>query len=68
MDTNFMILGIVAVVIVVIGILGYMITTNIIIREQEKEIVHLKNQLKQERQKEPLVIEKSGKYPEFGGF
>ena len=68
MGTVFTIILGIAVIVIVLGLIGYMITTNSIIREQEKEITQLRAMLKAEKEKEPLVIEKNGRNPEFGGF
>lgn len=67
-STTFIILGLIALIVVVLGFIGYALTTGKIIREQEKEIANLKRQLKREKQKEPLYIERDGKNPMFGGF
>lgn len=67
-NTALIILSIIAVVIVTISFICYGITTNQIIREQEKEIARLNTQLKRERQRETLYIVQDGKNPKFGGF
>ena len=68
LDTIFTIILGVSIVFVLIGMLGYIITTNAVIKDQNRKIAYLTEQLRQERQKSPLVIEKSGKTPDFGGF
>lgn len=71
MDINFTILGTIAVVIIAIGFVCYAVTTNTIIKEQEKELAHLRTKLKREQQKEgreTLYIIQDGKNPKFGDF
>ena len=76
-STTFIVLGLVALIVVVLGFIGYALTTGKIIREQEKEIADLKRKLRRETilynrekslHKEPLYIERDGKNPMFGGF
>lgn len=67
-NTTIIVLGIIAIVIVIVAFICYGITTNRIIREQEKEIARLETQLRREKQRETLYIIQDGKNPKFGGF
>ena len=68
MQSYILILGLVLTIVITLVFIGYSVTTNKIIRSQEKEIARLQTQLKRERQKEPLTIIQDGKNPKFGDF
>lgn len=74
MDIKLMILGIVAVVIICVGIIGYTITTARIIHDKDEEISKLKEdnsrlmtELNKRVRVSPLQSVKD-KYPQFGDF
>lgn len=68
MPTWLTVFGLIFAIILFICFIGYGITTDKIIKKQEKEIAQLRTELHRQKSKEPLYIEKSGKTPKFGGF
>ena len=67
-DTVLVVLGIFSIVVILSGFAGYMVNTNKIIKEQEKEIAQLRTALKRHEQRETLYIIKDGRKPQFGEF
>lgn len=67
MDREFIIFGIIAVILVCVGVIGYVVTTSQIIRDQEDEIAKLKAERVKQDNVSPLQSVKD-KYPQFGEF
>ena len=67
-DNTIIILALIALGIIIIAFVGYMITTNSIIRGQEKEIGRLQTALKRTENKPETISDIRRKYPEFGDF
>ena len=67
-NTVFVILGAIALLIIFAGFIAYAINTTRIIKEQEKEIAHLRTSIKRYKQRGTLYIEKNGRIPDFGDF
>lgn len=67
-NTTLVICCVVALVIVIIGFIGYSIYTSHIIKDQEREIAKLKTTIKRYEQRGTVYIERDGKNPQFGGF
>ena len=67
-NTVIITLCLIVLCILTISLIGYMITTTSIIREQEKEIAQLKTALKRAEQKPERLSDIRRKYPQFGDF
>lgn len=68
MRSFLVILGLVALILVILGFIGYTIVTNNIIREQEREIAELRTQLKRQHYKKAIPLGQGSKKPKFGDF
>lgn len=68
MRISLLVLGLIAVVVVAIGLIGYMIVTNSIIKSQEKEIANLRRELNQVKRVTSISSVKKGDTIKFGEF
>lgn len=67
-NATVIVLCLIVVLVIIVSFVGYMITTNRIIKEQERDIARLQTALKRTENRPETLSDIRRKYPQFGDF